>query len=187
MLERVRGRKRATGESRAGCRSRREGTAELTSAFLPSCTRFRTPGPLLSPSHWSLLNLLLPTSHSNSAPLPPSTLLLLTSFLRQLPSLPASSSSTSSLFAEVATTAERVLPLLRVSAEGLLDLFGDALGAWSSRQASVGADEVKGWQVLLSVLAKALDRSLPNNLNRKKVRTCPLSSVVTKRDFEGKY
>lgn len=150
-------------------RAEEEGNRELT--FVSFSLPRRTPGPLLSPSHWSLLNLLLPTSSSNSAaPLPASTLLLLTAFLRQLPTLPAAS-TTALLFAQVASTAEKVLPLLRVSSEGLLDLFGDALGAWSSRRATAGVEEVEGWKGLLSVLAKALERSLPNNLNRKKVST----------------
>jgi hypothetical protein len=65
-----------------------------------------------------------------------------------------------------------------VSSEGLLDLFGEALVAWNARtsSAALGAEETQGWETLLSVLCKALDRSLPNNLNRKKVRmpeSCP--------------
>lgn len=144
-------------------------TFALTLLRLPSSSS----GPLLSPAHWSLLNQLLPTSSStSSAPLPPPTLLLLTAFLRQLPALPASSSpQTVVLFSEVSKTADRVLPLLRVSSEGLLDLFGDALVAWNTRStaSALGAEELEGWETLLAVLSKALDRTLPNNLNRKKV------------------
>jgi hypothetical protein len=143
--------------------------------------------PILSASHWSLLLRLLPTSHSAPSSamtqtLPSALSQLLPLCLRQITALATAPGPT--LLDQVAKTAERLLVLLRLSSESLLDLFGEVLQAWHhvSSRLEDGETTLGGWEDMVAVVARALEATLSNNLHRKKVRLAlffpsfPLSS-----------
>ncbi|CDZ96344.1 Nucleolar 27S pre-rRNA processing, Urb2/Npa2, C-terminal [Phaffia rhodozyma] len=146
----------------------------------------RTPS-ILSQPHWNLLvNLLpVPSSLSSSATsssvfsLPAAATSLLSSFFRQLPSHPESLINQPQLLDEVAQASCIIVELLSTTAEGLMDLLGEALDCWERFQNLDSNEElISGWETVMAALADSLNLTLPNNLARTKLSQTHLQSSI---------